>query len=60
MKFNKLLQNWILIIVVIIFTNVLVAQKPSENKSLQIIPDTYEESFIKNNMRLNKLTGVPL
>ncbi len=60
MKFNYLLQNWILIIVVIIFTNVLSAQKLPENNNLQIIPDTIEESFIKNNMRLNKLTGVPL
>ena len=43
-----------MIIVVIIFTDILVAQKPSENNSLQIIPDTNEESFIKNKRAIGR------
>ena len=60
MKLTHSLKSWFLSFFIIFSVSILVAQKQSQNNSLQIIPDINEESFVQNNMRLNKLTGVSI
>ncbi|MBK9099348.1 MAG: PKD domain-containing protein [bacterium] len=60
MRYSHLYKCWFLLLIVIFMINNLHAQKPQNYPSLQIIPDETEESFVQNNMRLNKITGVPL
>ena len=60
MKWNSYLQNCFPLIIFLIIFNTSFAQKPSGNSSLQMLPDDTEASIIQNNMRINKITGVPI
>jgi len=60
MDWKNYLRNYLSLFIVLLIFNISFAQKPSVNSSLQIIPDETEASITQNNMRLNKVTGIPV
>ena len=60
MKWNSYLQKCFPLIIFLIIFNTSFAQKPSGNSSLQMFPNETEASIIQNNIRINKITGVPI
>ncbi|MCW8805035.1 MAG: PKD domain-containing protein, partial [Ignavibacteriaceae bacterium] len=60
MKWYSYFRNCFSLIFVLLMFNTSFAQKPSANLPLQIIPDESEASIVQNNMRINKITGVPV
>jgi len=50
----------LLMLLTVIFSNGVFAQKPVDNKNLEIIMDETYEFYRFDNMRVNKTTGVPV
>ena len=54
--------NWLVLLTLImfVFSNGVFAQKPVDNKNLEIIPDETYDFYRFDNMRVNKITGIPV
>ncbi len=57
---NTYLRKQLSLFIVLVLINFSFAQKPPVISSLQLVPDESEVTFVKNNMRINQETGVPV
>ena len=57
---NTYLRKQLSLFIALILINFSFAQKPPVISSLQLVPDESEVTFVKNNMRINQETGVPV
>lgn len=57
---SKYLPKTFSLMIALFLINFSFAQKPPVISSLQIVPDESEVTFVKDNMRINQETGVPV
>ena len=52
--------NVLMILLVVLFTGGLLAQKPFNKRHAEVIPDVVEETYRMDKMRVSKATGAPI
>lgn len=60
MNHNSFMVFRYLLVIILFAVNFSLAQKPVRHSSLEINPDVYGESYVKNSVRFDLKTGVPI